>query len=187
MEMRLSGQDGRLRTDHTLESEEPGAITIEKLKSLRGREFLERSIEYFRNVIETSYSQVGYNLAGYSPEKLRVIDSDVTGSAKEACAREGVPAEPGILWSAYHGIGSYFGTVIVHNLGGHWRTPSTVRFQLSQMLGRPGILFDHWYVELNGKRIPVFKIARWRCDGSGRVKSLAEVYERIASGRSWRD
>lgn len=173
------------RINHSLESKKTEAITLEELKSLRGQEFLEKSIEYFRASFEATYLRGGIDLSGYSLENLRVIDHSIIESAARICSEEGIPLDSGILWSVYHGVGSYFGTVIVRNLGGRWRTPSTLRFWLSHILGRPGILFDHWYVELKGERIPVFKIARWRCDGSGRVPSLAKAYEKIASGRSW--
>jgi len=160
-------------------------LTVDELKSLRGREFLEKSVEHFRKSLEESSLRVGVNLGDYSLANLRAIDEDLSGSVEEACAKEGIPPEPGVLWSMYHGYGSYLGTVIVRNLGGEWRTPSTLRLWLSNALRRPQILFDHWYVVVQGRRIPVFKVARWRCDGSGRVKSLAEVYDRIASGNSW--
>ena len=169
----------------SLEQQETGMITLEELKLLRGREFLKKSIDYFRKSLETVASRDGYDIGDYSPDRLRAIDDHWLGSAKEACAKEGIPPESGVLWSMYHGVGSYFGTVIIRNLGGCWRTPSALTFWLSQALARPGILFNHWYVEVKGEKIPVFKIARWRCDGSGRVRSLAEAYEKIAAGRSW--
>jgi len=171
----------------TLEQKETGMITLEELKSLQGKEFLERSIDYYRKGFEAAYLRAGINLGDYSSDNLRAIDTDWKGSAEKICLEEGIPSDSGILSSVYHGVGSYFGTVIVRSLQGRWRTPSTLRFWLSQALLKPGILFNHWCVEVNGKKIPVFKIARWRCDGSGRVSSLVEVYEKIASGRSWSD
>jgi len=183
--MRQTDQDTRSRTRYPFELERNDAASLENLKSFRGREFLEKSIEYFRVSFEGAYLRAGIDLGDYSPDNLKAIDSDWKGSAEKICSEEGIPLDPGILWSVYHGVGSYLGTVIVRNLGGRWRTPSTLRFWLSQMLGRPGILFDHWYVELKGENIPVFKIARWRCDGSGRVKSLAEAYEEVAFKGFW--
>jgi len=173
--------------DRPLKSSEAEALTAETLKSLRGKEFLEKSIDYFRKSLETVALRDGYDIGDYSPDRLRIVDDHWLESAKEACAKEGIPPESGVLWSMYHGVGSYFGTVIIRNLGGRWRTPSTLTFWLSQALARPGILFNHWYVEVKGEKIPVFRIARWRCDGSGRVRSLAEAYEKIASGKSWSD
>lgn len=172
---------------HPQESEKTEGITVEQLKSLRGREFLEKSIVCFNGLFVDTIMRYGVDIGDYSPERLRVIDDHFFESAKEACLKEGIPSDPGILWSMYHGVGSYFGTVVIRNLKGRWRTPSTLRFWLSQTLMSPGILFNHWFVEVNGKKIPVFKIARWRCDGSGRVRSLAEAYEKIASGRPWNE
>ena len=185
MHMMRMAQNQRSERNRPCESEKKEVTTVEQLKLLRGREFLEKSIVCFDGLFVDASMRVGVDISDHSPERLRVIDGHVFESAKEACLKEGVPPEPGILWSMYHGLGSYFGTVIVRNLGGRWRTPSTLRFWLSQILGRPGILFDHWFVELDRKKIPVFKIARWRGDGSGRVKSLTEAYEEVASKGFW--
>ena len=182
------GEDGaRLRSERSCpcESEKKEMTTVEQLKLLRGREFLEKSIVCFDGLFVDAIMRMGVDISDHSPERLRAIDDHFFESAREACLKEGIPPEPGILWSMYHGVGSYFGTVIERNLGGKWRTPSVLRLWLSQILGNPAILFDHWYVESRGNRIPVFKIARWRCDGSGRVTSLAQEYEKIVSKGSW--
>lgn len=183
--MTIMAQDEHTANRRPRESEKAEAITMEKLRSLRGREFLEKSVSFFDRLFVDTIMREGEDISDHSPERLRLIDEHFFESAKEACLRGGIPPDEGILWSAYHGVGSYFGLVIVRNLCGQWRTPSNVVFWLSRAIGRPSVLFNHWFVELNGKKIPVFKIARWRCDGSGRVRSLAEVYEKIASGRSW--
>ncbi len=163
------------------------SITFEQLKSLHGRDFLVKSIAYYSDLFIEAIGKYGVDLSDYAPYKLKMIDQHFFESAKEACLGEGIPLEEGILLAVYHAVGSYFGVVIVRNLGGAWRHPSILRFWLSRLLGRPTLLFDHWYVVAKGKRIPVFKIARWRCDGSGRVLSLTEVYGRIAAGREWDD
>lgn len=82
-------------------------------------------------------------------------------------------------------VGGYFGEVIVRNLGGEWSFPRWWRFYVSEIIGRPGIFFDHYFVIHKGNKIPVLKIARWRFDGSGRVKSLYEVYKEIEATGKW--
>jgi hypothetical protein len=166
-------------------SKKEGIANLEELRALRGRQFLEGSIEYYRKTLEAIGMRIGIDLTDYSLESLRAIDTNCLESAEEACRQEGIPPLPGVIWSMYHGVGSYLGTTIVRNLGGDWLIPSTLRLWVSSVLSRPRVLFDHWYVIVKGERIPVFKIARWRCDGSRRVRSLVQVYERIAAGKTW--
>jgi hypothetical protein len=173
--------------ERSFKSKEEEAAAWERLRSLRGRHYLEESIEFYRKALVTVALREGRDLSDYSRACLRAIDRDIEEDAGRVLKRGSIESTSNTLWTMYHMLGSYFGTVIVEKLGGHWRTPNIIRYWQSRFLWNPSFLFDYWYVELNGHNIPVFKIVRWRCDGSGRVKSLAEVYERIASGRSWRD
>lgn len=168
-------------------SREEETISWERLKSLRGKSYLEESIEFYRKGFMTIWFRDGLDLSSYSEECLKALDNDIKDDAGKVLNRGSKEAASNTLWTLYHMLGSYFGTVIARNLGGHWRTPSALRYWQSRLLWNPAFLFDYWYVELNGNMIPVFKIVRWRCDGSGRVKSLTEVYERIASGHAWHD
>lgn len=163
------------------------AMNAEQLRSLRGKSLLVGLLEYSRETFHSVCWQSGISLHlyGHSIDGLKAIDRNINESALEACRAVGLEPEPHVLWEVYHYVGTYFGDVIVNNLGGRWLFPSRFRLWISQIMRRPEILFDHWYVELRGNRIPVFKIARWRCDGSGRVKSLVEVYEEMASKGLW--
>jgi hypothetical protein len=180
-----------VESEETKISADGREITTEMLRRCHGKRYMEECLAYYRQKFTAFAWEAGYSpyfhdwLHNYSPDGLSIMDGNVGESAEEIYAKEDIRSTPSLLWSFYRLYGTYFGDVIVRNLGGEWEIPSSIRLTLSRLLWWPELLFFHWNVKLNGKRIPVFKIAKWRFDGSGRVPSLAEAYDRIKSTGMW--
>lgn len=166
-------------------------ITAEALKRFHGKRYMEMCLTYYRQKFTVFACEAGYSpyfhdwLHNHSPDGLSIMDGNIGESAEDIYANEGINSTPSLLWSFYRLYGTYFGDVIVQNLGGEWVIPSSIRLALSRLLWWPELLYFHWYVRLNGKRIPVFKIAKWYLDGTGRVPSMTDAYKRIESSGAW--
>lgn len=179
-----------LTREWTAQSEEEDALA-ERARKSHGKRWLINSMDFSRLVFRGQCWQSGISIHvyGYSREGLEILDKCWLGpdieSMAESLAKSGFQPSTSKLWGEYHMVGTYLGDIIVKNLGGDWHIPGTLRLALSRLLGWPELLFFHWNVKLNGKRIPVFKIAKWRFDGSERVPSLAEAYDRIKSTGTW--
>ena len=85
-------------------------------------------------------------------------------------------------WLVALGPSSYFGEVLVKNLGGKWRYPSRLVVFYSYYTGYLSPVFRHWFVLVGKQRIPVFEIVRRRMI-IGQEESLVKAYHDIASGR----
>ena len=164
---------------------------IAGIRESHGKCFAVNYLGFLRRVFNRVWWQSGHSIHefGYSRDGLRVLDErwlePELRSIEEYFAESESGCSSSDLWGVYCMLGVYLGDVIVEDLGGEWRNPSTLRIELSRSLSWPELLFFHWNVKLNGKRIPVFKIAKWRFDGSERVPSLAEAYDRIKSTGTW--
>lgn len=85
------------------------------------------------------------------------------------------------IWLVHMWTGSYFGEVMVRNLHGRWQFPNAIIALIALMLRRPGMMYRHWYVIVEGQKIPVFELARRR-ETMGQRESLYEAYRLIAEG-----
>jgi len=123
----------------------------------------------------------------FTPESIRdKCDlTDLEGMLRDGRERKIKHKPLLVLLGVTESVGGYFGEVIVRNLGGEWSFPRWWRFYFSEIVGRPGVDMDHYFVIHKGNKIPILKIARWRFDGSGRVKSLYEVYKEIEATGKW--
>lgn len=145
---------------------------------------LRRSLEYTRNAVSSSLLTDAV-VTDYSPRSLGNIDESILSSLEEIGRKEGVTPSRSLTWGWYEGLGSYFGEVIIRNLGGKWVFPPPKRIWQARFRRDMSLFYDFFFVDLNGSLIPVIKIARLRQDGSGRVRSLSQAYEQIAVSGSW--
>jgi len=122
----------------------------------------------------------------YTDISLKKIDDCFSMNLKKDFENIGIhDVELHELLSMYLGIGSYFGEVIIQNIGGEWIIPSRWKYWRARIAGDYIILFNNWYIYLKGHQIPVMNIAKGKLDGSGRVKSLYEAYKKIESRGKW--
>jgi len=148
------------------------------------RRRLRRSLEYTRNAVGQGLLEWGV-VTDYTPISLKKVDAAIMGSLQELSEKESVRLTRNQTWGYFEGLGSYLGEVIIRNMAGEWVFPSRRLLWRARLSRDLSLFYDQWYVNLNGNLIPVIKIARLRQDGSGRVRSLAEVYEQIATKGSW--
>jgi hypothetical protein len=85
------------------------------------------------------------------------------------------------LWKPHEGLGSYFGEVLVRNLGGTWQGPSKSLVDECRKSGEVDPLFQQWYVVVNCQNVPVFDLAGRRNE-LGPTESLQLAYDKIANG-----
>jgi hypothetical protein len=83
-------------------------------------------------------------------------------------------------WVISVGLGSYFGEVLVRNLGGRWKYPARLLVFYAFYTGYASSIFRHWYVVVGQQKIPVFEIAKRRLM-MGPSESLVQVYREIAA------
>ncbi|MEM0343594.1 MAG: hypothetical protein QXU73_05030 [Thermoplasmata archaeon] len=142
------------------------------------RKHLEMHLDKIREVFWKAARQDG--ISGYSPENLRRFD-DVLSDFRPTFAELGCP-DPDLatLWGAYAGVGSYFGDVLVNNLGGRWRYPNQLVTILGLIFERPDWIYRHWYVAVGRRKVPVFIIAMRRHTLGREKASLVKAYEEIA-------
>jgi len=152
-------------------------------------------LDFTRDAFETY--MVGNGVTpDYSPHSISLIDEMLSANLKIEFQKDNVMISDINLQGLYQGIGGYFGKTIVKNMNGSWVYPSIgvlfigliVDPNRHPSIGTYEVRFinNHIYVAINGKKIPVMKIARWRCNGSLRIKSLYEVYERIRTTGNWK-
>lgn len=129
----------------------------------------------------------------YSPSSLERLESCEVQTPEEYreevvryAAKPGRSTSQAAMWFMHMGLGSYFGEVLVRNLGGKWRYPSRVLVAIALLTFRPGIAYRHWYVVVGKRKIPVFELARRR-QVMGSTESLAAKYREIAFYKSLLD
>lgn len=160
--------------------------TLEEAKMRGWKELMRfKVISESKELSTIFWNQAGIHL-DFSPSSLEVIDSTPFLSRLRDPKRVEDWGLTGIYYYYFRKmIGSYFGMVIVRNLGGEWRYPSRLlRIVAFKCLYFPWF-FDRFFVVVNGVKIPVMRIVRLWCDGSGRVPSLAEAYETIKRNGMW--
>ncbi len=116
----------------------------------------------------------------YSPNNLRRFDEELSENIMGAFAKEGCP-DPSLatLWYVYAILGSYFGDVIVHNLGGVWSYPNRLVVILALLFGRPDWVYKRWYVRVGRQKVSVFIIAMKR-QTLGRARApLTTAYDKV--------
>lgn len=165
----------------------PRSERIKAWRNLRGVELIKDILKESREAEEIISYESGCVL-DYSPQSLKRIDEfNLTLKAlKELGNTFGFPF-------VYAGEGSFFAEVILRNIGGEWRYPSEARLAVMHFLLSMGIAplamniaFRRCDIELNGRFIPVLKIAKMRLKGDKRVRSLFETYEKIRTTGNWR-
>jgi hypothetical protein len=124
----------------------------------------------------------------YTPESLERLERWETQSPEDFHAKvlpnrteHGLDNSPAQLWFLHMGLGSYFGEVLVRNLGGRWRYPSRFLVIMAILFSQPDMVYRHWYVVVGKQKIPVIELARRRAI-MGAKESLVEVYREIANG-----
>ena len=164
---------------------------LKRLKGLDAESIVKEIFGYLRNELEGAYYYGGGQFLDYSAESLQIVDkNNIIEDAKNypdwdiryclamVCAQEG----------------SYFGEVILRNLGGKWKYCGELRFFLYKVLINLGFPFDPSVgivlrkcgIDLDGRFIPVIRIAKLRLRKNKRVKSLHEVYEKIRTTGDWK-
>jgi vacuolar-type H+-ATPase subunit E/Vma4 len=117
----------------------------------------------------------------YSPRSLAQLDDDLPENLAAEAESRGTQVDSKMLWAFHAGLGSYFGEVLVRNLGGEWRYPNRLAAILSSLLNRPDILYGHWYVMIGKLKVRVFQIAYLREAFGKERASLLKAYEKIAT------
>ena len=163
-----------------------GALDIVIPPKLPVRRFLEWQREFcLRIFIEGTGRMITANYTSGSLETLEFLLPKTPGEWRNdilPCAIDrGFGASPANLWLLHLPLGSYFGEVLVRNLGGKWRHPSRILGILALLLSRPGLVYSHWYVVVGKQKVPVFELARRR-GTMGPEESLFRVYQLIAKG-----
>ena len=117
----------------------------------------------------------------HSPKSLAQLDDDLPESITREAERKGYAFDKETLWAFHAGLGSYFGEVLVRNLGGEWKYPNRLAVALALLLNRPDILYGHWFVVVDKRKVRVFEIARRRETLGKEKASLFKAYEEIAA------
>ena len=148
---------------------------------------MKRSLEYTRKLMSSDMIYWWNIVTDFTIGSLDRIDKKSTSNLMTFCKDEGIPYNENMIWGWYEGLGSYFGEVIIRNLGGIWEFPPRELLRRARRAKNLSIFYDQFYVNINGNRIPVIKVARLKLDGSGEVQSLRQAYEQIASTGRWSD
>ncbi len=124
----------------------------------------------------------------FTSESIRRLESFLLQDPKEyrkQVLRVSGPPNPvwtGMdLWKPHEGLGSYFGEVLVRNLGGEWQGPSKTLVDECRKSGEVDPIFQQWYVVVKGQKVPVFELAGRRNE-LGPNESLERAYDKIAEG-----
>ena len=129
-------------------------------------------------------SKANGEIFDYSSVSLRNVLDEMQYSMPNMINGEALSPNHFLIWCL--GIGGCFGETIIRNLGGKWQFPNRMDLEIARIRNKPERLVDHYFVVQGKNRIPVMKIARWRYDGNGRVKSLYEIYEKIRTTGDWK-
>lgn len=142
-----------------------------------------RFLVMFLNNVRQAFREASRNeaIADYAPSSLARFDESLSNDIRSEIPRMGHP-EPDLetLWFFYAMLGSYFGDVLVHNLGGNWRYPNSLVALVGLTFGRPDWIYRRWYVVVGRRKIPVFVIAMRRHTLGRDKASLVKAYEEIA-------
>jgi hypothetical protein len=121
----------------------------------------------------------------YSVESLERMEHHVLPQTPEqfkeqirALEDQSVPR----LWFFSMGFGSYFGEVIIRNLGGKWKYPSRILVFLCLWGGYISPVYRHWYVVVGKQKVPVFDIMKSRLEMGAKGVSLVRIYREIEKG-----
>jgi len=117
----------------------------------------------------------------HSPKSLAQLDDDLPESITKEAERKGYEFDNRTVWAFHAGLGSYFGEVLVRNLGGEWRYPNRLAVAFALLLNRPDILYRHWFVVVGKLKVRVFEIARRRETLGKERASLFKAYDEIAA------
>ena len=164
---------------------------VRKWRELKGEEFIKEVFAYLREELERVEYFCGGYILDYSPRSLERIDQNNAIDVAKEQKRDKRDYSPSGLYAQE---GAYLGEVILRTLGGKWRYPPNYRFALSRIFINLGFPFDHSVgivlrkcgIDLDGRFIPVIRIAKLRLRKSERVKSLHEVYEKIRTTGDWK-
>ena len=133
---------------------------LESLPPKHSKRYLELHLNKIRDLFWQAAKQDG--ITDYSPRNLARFD-EVLSDIRMTFAEEGCPnPDLSTLWMAYAGVGSYFGDVLVHNLGGRWKYPNWFIAILGLTFGRPDWIYRRWFVVVGRRKVPVFVIAMRR-------------------------
>jgi hypothetical protein len=126
--------------------------------------------------------------ANYTLGSLEALESLLPKTPEEwrseilpLATERGFCTSPAHLWLLHMPTGSYFGEVLVRNLGGKWRRPNSLLAVLAFLFSMPDLLYSHWYVVVGRQKIPVFELARRR-GTLGATESLVKIYQEVANG-----
>jgi len=187
MNNELSKKERKKLRKYYLKSIEPRNSMKEntqEIKIFKMKNRLKKSLLFTRRLLDSCLLS-GNIVLDYSPESLKKIDNWIGKDLNEVSKKENAQFNNKDAWAFYQGLGSYLGEVIIQNIDGEWVFPSESRYWLARLFKKPEILFDHCIINLHSNKIPVIKIAKLRCDGSGRIHSLMKVYDEIASTGAW--
>ena len=139
---------------------------------------LRRSLEYTRNAMNIGMTKSGV-VMDYTPGSLSKVDEAIIEIKDEIARGIDVPSK-NIELGFIEGIGSYFGEVVIRNMGGTWFFPPRTRLWAGRLHKDMSLFYDLWYVELSGSRIYALKTARLFWEGGRKAVSLAEAYRQIS-------
>lgn len=151
---------------------------LESLPPKHSKRYLELHLNKIRDLFWQAAKQDG--ITDYSPRNLVRFD-EILSDIRMTFAEEGCPnPDLSTLWMAYAGVGSYFGDVLVHNLGGRWKYPHWFVAILGLTFGRSDWIYRRWFVVVGRRKVPVFVIAMRRHTRGREKASLLRAYEEIA-------
>lgn len=139
---------------------------------------LRRSLEYTRNAMNIAMVKSGV-VMDYTPESLSKVDEAILEIKDEIARGIDVPSK-NIELGFIEGIGSYFGEVVIRNIGGSWVFPPRTKLWAGRLHKDMSLFYDLWYVESSGRRVCALKVARMFWEGGRKATSLAEAYKQIS-------
>jgi len=131
------------------------------------------------NVIENTRNVTGWDISGYRPEDLQIIDRLLGERFRNDVQGEGRRYE-----SAVFGFGIYLGEVIVRRLGGQWHFPTRFQALLDSLSLNPFKGERYFYVRLGDRRVDVFHAARNAIEKTSGIFSLDDFYLQCAHSAS---
>jgi hypothetical protein len=119
-----------------------------------------------------------------TPSSLMALDKELPQSLDEVAKSLGFDLDANDLLSLYAGVGVYLGMVLVRALGAKWCYPGRLVRIAAWSLRRPEILYKHWFVSIDSRKIPIFEIAKRRETLGKDRASLIDAYDEIVSASS---
>ena len=131
------------------------------------------------NVIENTRNVTGWDISGYRPEDLQIIDRLLGERFRDA-----VRSEDSRYESAVFGLGTYLGEIIVRRLGGQWHFPTWFQAVRGSLSLNPFKGERYFYVLLGDRMVDVFRAARTAIEETSGIFSLYDFYEQCANSAS---